>query len=157
MYKARATIKLVPILVACLLVQGCFGIVVDRKKTETLKNPYIVYSPDISNVDATSWTNRPTVTAAWLQEHWGTPTCVRLVSTDPKVEQRIYKFGLIWYGIMPSFVIPIPLILPFSSEKVVFFVLESEVVRVDVVKGHATGVIYAPIGPDAYPCSYAEW
>jgi hypothetical protein len=157
MSKARATIKLVPILTACLLVQGCFGIVVARKKTETPKNPFIGYSPAIYNVDSHGSTNRPIATAVWLQEHWGTPTRVRLVSTDPKVEQRIYKFGLIWYGIMPSFVVPIPLILPFSKEKVIFYVREGEVVRVDVVKNHATGVMYAPIGPDAYPCSYAEW
>jgi hypothetical protein len=154
-WKARVMAKLVPVLAACLLTPGCFGFVVNRTRTETFKQPWIADRPSISAVSTNYSTDVPT--AVWLQEHWGKPASIRRVSTQGPAERWTYKFRVAWCGIVPCVIVPVPLVLPLAREKVVFFVREGQVVSAEAVKGHASGVFWQPIGPDAYPVGFARW
>ena len=155
MNKLQATLRVVPLLAVCLLAQGCVGFVVARTKTETFKNPRIWRVPSLTAVSTNYSTN--VATAAWLRDHWGRPASVRPASTQSPAERWTYKFRIACYGVIPCVIVPVPLVVPATRQKVVFDVQEGRVVGADVVKSHFSGVFWQPLGPDAYPVGFAGW
>jgi hypothetical protein len=156
MCKSRLALKLTPVLAACLLTQGCVGIFVARTKAETFKNPKIGDKPAMHAVQE-AVSEMDSHTAAWLEDHWGKPTTVRPVSRETQGERWTYKFRPAWCGVIPSFVIPVPLLLPVASEKVVFFVRDGQVAGAEVARWHCSGVGASMFGPDSAPWNRGEW
>jgi len=160
MNKLRATAKLVPILVVCLLGQGCVGVCVAHIKTETYKNPEIGYEPTVNLWEwecvRSKGSRENPLTAAWLQEYWGKPTSVRPGTKETQGELWTYKFGLVGSGVIPLLIVPVPLILPLAREKVVFLVRDGHVVSADVEALNLSVVGFGLLGPDG-PWALCHW
>ncbi len=156
MNQTRIALKLAPLLAACLLLQGCVGFVVARTKTQTFTPPGIGEKPATSAVWArTDPANN--VTAAWLQDHWGSPASVRPASPDAQGELWTYKLGLACHGIIPCVIVPVPLVLPVGKQKVVFRVQEGQVLSAKVTSFGFSGAYASMIGPDGSPVADATW
>jgi hypothetical protein len=139
MCKSRIAAKLILILTASLLAQGCVGVFVGRTRTETFNTPHIGSGAATYAVSDASGSGDKR-TKAWLQDNWGKPTNIRPVAPEIQGELWTYKFGPVWYGVVPCVIVPIPLVLPLARQKVVFLVREGEVVSADVDKGDFSGM-----------------
>ena len=156
MNKSRSGVKLIPILTACLLAQGCVGVLVGRRSTETFKQPSIAEKPATYAIgDATSW--REAATSDWLRDHWGKPASIRPGPPETQGELWTYKFGPVWDGVVPCLIVPIPLVLPLGREKVVFLVREGEVVSADVLTFGFSGPRVSVFDKGSNPWVMARW
>ena len=145
--------KLIPVL-ACLLGNGCVGVGgwVCRTETAAFYQPYISDVAGLSGVRDQPWrgdTNTVTYSAEWLRSHWGEPKSI--TSGLPSEEVWTYKFGTCWSGVIPMLVIPIPLVLPLNSEKIMFQIRDGQVVRArrqtSARSGGGAGFGLGPEGP----------
>ena len=126
----------------CPLLQGCVGVVVPGPRTEIIDNPTIssyVREPDgVTKRNSSEATNSVVYTSEWLLTRWGTPQSIRHVAGSSD-EIWIYKSGTIWAGVVPFVLIPVPLMLPISKEKVSFSLHDRRVVRATVTKPWVVG------------------
>jgi len=140
-----STAKLTAILPVFLLLQGCVGVGVWSKEKTAISNPTISDTVRLDGV--TSGREGSAFTAAWLQAHWGAPKRVSPGSAAGE-ELWTYEFGQCWCGVIPMVVIPIPLVLPTGSEKMVFLLRDGRVVSAECVDSRHGGVGFGLIGPD---------
>lgn len=147
--------RTIPVLLLCLLAQGCVGIATSRTKAETFRNPKIWDWPSVYSAresEASGVTNTASYSASWLRTHWGKPASVRSVSSQGRDEMWTYKFGLLWNGAVPMLGIPIPLIVPVGRERVEFVLRDAQVIS--ATRTHEQGYEavagwywYGPCGP----------
>jgi hypothetical protein len=131
----------------CLLTQGCVGIFVPRAKTKAIDNPGVGAFARVTEVCKTYRTNQ-TCSATWLKNQWGNPASIRALPKEGQTELWTYRLRPIWCGVVPAFIVPLPLILPVAREQVTFFVREGEVTRAEVVESHISwfGLSASPEG-----------
>ncbi len=142
--------SLIPLLSACLLLQGCVGVAVCSRDTKTLKNPVIMETPHVASVmEGVGATEYTTV---WLKDHWGTPTRVQAASAGI---EEVWTYNLkrqCWCGVVPMLIIPSPLVVPTGAENVAFKVCDGRVLSAETVQrssgGAAVGLLSAE-GPFA--------
>src|SRR3974390_799658 len=98
--------------IPCLLLQGCVGGVVVKTRTTVINDPVIPFYAEIpqptSKSDSPEATNAVVYTPDMLRKYWDSPD---LVSHGEGAEEIwTYKSRLIWKGVIPFVVLPIPLI-----------------------------------------------
>jgi len=137
----------------CPLLQGCVGFAVLKQHTEVINNPVIASIRDSTypahNRDSSEATNALDYTSEWLQKHWGSPDCIKHVSGHSE-EIWTYKFRLIWDGVVPFVILPIPLAVPVGKEQVSFILRDGRVVSSRITKpwmvGPVAGIGISPEG-----------
>lgn len=77
-------------------------------------------------------------TPAWLQTHWGAPNRISKAHSGGD-EVWTYRFKLIWEGITPILILPIPLELPLGEQKVRFTLHDGKVVSASLTMPSETG------------------
>jgi hypothetical protein len=133
---------LCPLVVLLLLSQGCVGFYVRHTQDTTINDPVINNDPKVDGVEEhhpMEVTNSVEYTTAWLEGHWGKPTSVRPVADDDGGAIWTYKFRHCWCGLIPTVIVPIPLMLPVGREKVLFVVRKGRVVGAVVVVPWTSG------------------
>ncbi len=147
--RLRATT--IPLLTACLLLQGCVGVVFPGTRTKTQDEPLVREKSVYGALDQRPL-REPRTTAVSLRQRWGEPTSISQITAGSGGELWTYEFGRVWYGVIPSVVIPIPLALPLGREKVLFQVVNGEVVSAEsIIGGLAGGACASLVGPDGRP------
>ena len=142
--------KMIPYLALCLLVQGCVGATILKTRTNTIQDPVV---PDTSQYwprqrETFDITNTVVYTAGWLEAHWGKPTSISHAGTDHLDEIWTYRFGVIWEGVMPMILVPVPIALPVGREKVRFVLRDGRVLSVTRSESQMVGGAYGySIGP----------
>ena len=141
------TFRLVAVLVACLLSQGCVGVLVCSKASTTIKRPFInPTGPDVECVSEGFGGNE--YTGSWLKSNWGTPKSVKAVSGSNE-ELWTYQFKRqCWCGVIPMVIIPIPLVVPTGTEKAVFLLRDGRVVSAKRAKWWRGGAMAGLVGPE---------
>jgi hypothetical protein len=140
----------------CTLLQGCVGAVVLKTRTEVINDPVIPFASEIPQ--PTSRTNSPEATNAimytseMLRKYWEKPNLVTHGTGSEEI--WTYKSGLIWKGVVPFVIIPIPLILPLEKEKVCLTLRDGYVVSASTTRSHVAGATY---GIFLSPESGAGW
>jgi len=154
--KTIARLKLTPILAIAIFSQGCVGIVVHDMQTRTFEPTNLEKAPNVHSVSHISTINEKHLTenptTSWLEENWGHPSHVKLVTTPAQGEFWTYNFDHKWCGVMPWLFIPIPLFLPVGREHVVFYIQNGRVVKAErtTLSEYQTMVGFGPEGPMAY-------
>ncbi len=136
----RIKTAVLPVVAAFLFSQGCVGGVTQLRRVRTFAPPDIRDGPGTHSLVA-GVTNPA---AAWLRDHWGQPASIRPLSEGSQEEAWTYKCGCAWYGVIPFVVVPVPLILPLESKKVVFLVREGQVISAEVVDSNTSGWVFGP-------------
>ena len=145
--------KLILFAMFSLLLQGCVGVAVLKTHRKVINDPEISLHSnapgpdDVSERSSPAGTNAIIYTTEWLQTHWGHPNSVTRISGGPD-EIWTYKSGLIHNGVIPFVIIPIPLILPVTKEKVCFTLHNGCVVSARLTQFCVVGGIYGLIFPD---------
>jgi hypothetical protein len=147
--------KLILFAVFCLLLQGCVGVGVLKTHTKVINDPEIsLYSnnpspDDVGKRSSPAGTNAVIYTTGWLQTYWGHPNSITRIVGSPD-EIWTYKSRLIWEGVIPFVIIPIPLVLPVRKEKVCFTLHDGRVINASITQecmvGGTYGVILSPEG-----------
>lgn len=112
----------------CLILQGCVGIDVSNSRTETFQRPQISEAARSKGLCDSSGTSSITYSAAWLEGHWGKPARIVPARGESKDEVWVYKFDIIWAGVTPVVMIPVPLKAPVGREQVQFVLQDGKVV-----------------------------
>lgn len=138
MKNPASAIHAIAFVAMCMLVQGCVGGWTQRRQAKTFAPPSVGGKP-VPNAafqvhSAGHFSEVTSPTTAWLREHWGEPTTIGHRQGPPVDEVWTYKYGRAWYGAVPCVIVPIPLILPLESRKVVFYAREGRVVEAKVVE-----------------------
>jgi hypothetical protein len=154
----------------CLLAQGCIGFAVNKSQTRTFREPLLTDTASCGSVyeritslkelkeeqertkQDLSWrTNQVVYTSAWLKTHWGTPTSITRSGADSLDEMWTYKFDVIWEGIEPFIVVPIPLEVPVRREAIRFVMRDGHVISVGRIEpsrvGGVAGLLLSPDRP----------
>lgn len=144
--------KMVSYLTLGLLLQGCGGGGVLIRHSEMVRDPVVpdVPCPALYPQDLSKMTNGVVYTAAWLAAHWGKPAIIAHTGAGRHEEIWTYKFRLIWQGVVPVVIIPIPLALPVGREHVQFILQDgcvtSTTQRQRKTVGGAVGFGFGPCG-----------
>jgi hypothetical protein len=143
LYK-HGTKTFVVLAMLCPLLPGCVGGVALKTRTEVINDPVIPFYSEIPQ--PTSSTNSPQTTNAivytpdLLRKYWNRPD---LVTHGAGAEEIwTYKTRLIWKGVIPFVIVPIPLILPVEREKVCLTLRDGHVVSASTTKSHVAGATY---------------
>ena len=148
--------KIISAFAACLLVQGCVGVMFPGARTETLSKPVVSEQASLDGVHAAY--TEPQLTVVTLKERWGEPAVITPAAASPDGELWTYKFGPVWYGVIPCVVVPIPLVLPLGKEKAIFHVRDGNVVSAELIKCDLVGGACASlVGPDGRPWAGVGW
>jgi hypothetical protein len=152
----------------CLLLQGCIGFAVNDSRARTFREPvlpdhgFYVYEritslkelqeeQERTKSDLSWMTNKVVYTSAWLETHWGKPASITHSGTDGLDEIWTYKFDVIWEGIEPFIVVPIPLEAPVRREAVRFVLHDGcviSVMRIEPARvGGVAGLLISPYHP----------
>ena len=125
---------------ACMLVQGCFGTATLRTKTETFEHPLVDETRGLYSVQKkpSGKSSNPAYTAGWLRKHWGEPTNIKANNSNPTEELWTYEFTTLKNGVVPMFIIPVPLIAANGKEKVVFLLRNHTLVSAQIVHQETT-------------------
>ncbi len=142
----RKRLKLLPVLTACVLLQGCVGIGWWTRDSTSINKPFISDRADLEGVGKSH--NTFEYTGPWLHSHWGSPTSIRPASGLAGGEVWSYEFKRCWCGLIPMAIVPIPLVLPAGHEKVVFLVREGRVVNAKRVQCRHGGFGIGLVGPE---------
>jgi hypothetical protein len=103
---------------------------------------HITGTPGVDEVKYPTAADVGCPTKGWLRKHWGEPSETGHISKKRQTETWTYKFGgRVWCGVIPCIVVPIPLELPLSQNKVVFLVREGRAVKAEVVRCKNSGWI----------------
>ncbi len=73
-------------------------------------------SPSVSSIKgrySSSQNQKNNLTCQNIQEKWGAPDNIELIED---LEVLTYKNGLVWAGVLPFIVIPIPMAIPIGQE-----------------------------------------
>ena len=131
------------------------GVVIKKSKTTAINDPVIlnswtrqIYFEPLSayihqreQFSAFDANHKDVYTSEWLQKYWGHPDRISHSSTNSD-EIWTYKTDLIWEGVVPFVIIPIPLILPVTHDKVCLRLHDGRVVNATVTKRSAVGGTY---------------
>ena len=142
--------RTIPYLAFCLFVQGCVGGGVLKTRTTTIQDPIVPEQREYwpRQREAFDTTNTVVYTAAWLEDHWGKPASITHAGTDHLDEIWTYRFGVIWEGIAPIVLVPIPIAAPTKREKVRFALREGRVISATLIESHSVGgIVGYSIGP----------
>jgi hypothetical protein len=155
-----ASFRLIPLLAACLLAQGCVGVAVKSTQTKAFDSPSVKDKAVLDDgvresiagapPDSGPYDRATCPPVGWLRDHWGEPASVRQVSTQSRDEIWTYRFGRVWCGIVPCVVVPIPIVLPVGQEEVTFSVRDGRVVSAEVVRASLSftgAALFTPEGP----------
>jgi len=139
------------LIMLCPFLQGCVGGVILKTRTEVINDPLIPFYSEIpqpmSRTNSPEATNIVVYTPDMLRKYWVTPD---LVSQGAGSEEIwTYKSRLVWKGVIPFVIIPIPLILPLEREKVCLTLRDGHVVSASTTRSHIAGATYGIfLGPD---------
>jgi hypothetical protein len=130
----------------CLILQGCVGVVVPKTRTKVINDPIVSIYPDVPGAvrkrDSSETANvrdeTSECTSQWLRTYWGDPEHISRIPANSN-EIWTYKSGLVWEGVVPFVIIPIPLILPVTREKVRFSLHDGRVVSASVTESCTVG------------------
>ena len=136
----------------CFLLQGCVGLVVSKTRTTQINDPAVNMYQEVclavSELDPSQTNNVRTgksdCTSEWLRTCWGAPAHISRVPASSD-EVWTYKGDLVWEGIIPFAVIPVPLLVPATKEKVCFSVHDGHVVSARVIQSWLVGGTYGGI------------
>jgi hypothetical protein len=156
--------KLIPIAILCLTLQGCVGVVVPKTRTKVISDPVVsVYKdvPDAVRARNLAEATKPVMettncTSEWLRDYWGEPQHISHNSTGSD-EIWTYNSGLVWEGVVPFVIIPIPLVLPVAHEKVCFSLHDGRVVSASVTRSCTVGGTYGFIPNPEGGGSFGAW
>jgi hypothetical protein len=128
----------------CVLLQGCVGAVVLKTRTEVINDPVIQFDSEIpqpiSRKDSPEGTNTVVYTPELLLKYWNSPD---LVSHGAGSEEIwTYKSRLVWKGVIPFVIVPIPLILPLGKETVCLTLRDGHVVSASMTRSHTAGATF---------------
>jgi hypothetical protein len=156
--------KLILFAMLCLTLQGCVGLVVPKTRTKIISDPQVnIYGrrilDGVLSRDSSEYTNmtvlcRSNCTSEWLRNYWGDPDRISHISGGSG-EQWTYKFGLVWEGVVPFVIIPIPLVLPVAKEKVCFTLYDGRVVT--ATRSRTVGGTYGFIPKPEGGGSFGAW
>ena len=151
------TLMLIPILAVSLLTQGCIGVGLFGRKTETLDSPRIA-GTGIENVfDYHGFEHGSRIiTVDQLRTDWGDPLSITPASTGCQEELWTYEFGRIWCGIAPLLVVPVPLVVPVGRQKVVFFLKDGQAIKAEVTNSGSSGFAFFLLTAEG-PCKGLLW
>lgn len=151
-YRMKRGSKSIPLLILCLLLQGCVGVGVEKTQNQVYPNPHIsnFASADGLKYAGSNNTNSLACTATWLEGHWGKPSRITRDETGTQTETWTYKFGPIWNGVILVPMVPVPLILPVGREQVHFVIQEGHVVSAKTRTEQSIGCGY---GVSPGPCA----
>ena len=142
-------------LLVCLLTQGCVGVFIPRAGSRTVENPGVGGYASVAMIYQLSGTNQ-SPSASWLKAHWGKPTTIQAADGQGQGEQWTYRLYPIWCGVVPALIVPVPLILPVTSEKVTFNIREGQIAEAKVLELHFSGLgVY--VDPEGRSHSIAGW
>lgn len=150
----------VSILGVCLLIQGCVGVAALNATKEEISNPVINDVASLNAVSAGTAHNVRTnldYTAQWLEAHWGNPNTITPESGAGGGEIGTYKFGSSWRGVIPMLIVPIPLVLPTGSDRIVLVMRESRAVSAERVGSRFSGAGAGLLGPDGFGAWAGSW
>ena len=139
------------LLMLCPLLQGCVGAIVLKTRTEAISDPVIPFDSEIpqpvSRQKSPEATNTVVYTSELLRKYWNSPD---LVTKSAGSEQIwTYKTRLVWKGVIPFVIVPIPLILPVAREKVCLTLHDGHVVSASTTRSHIAGGTYGMfLGPE---------
>lgn len=106
-----------------LIMSGCAGFgVLYPSDTTPISNPKI--SSSFGKIYTTR--NEKQYTCSEVIELWGEPDSL---DTEGEIKTLTYKYGLVFAGIMPIVIIPIPLALPVGQKKTIIECHNNIVVR----------------------------
>jgi hypothetical protein len=154
-------VKLVSVIAATLLAQGCVGIVTRHMETKTFE-PAIVakkpatYSVGERSVESGNDPSNESPTSLWVKQSWGPPSQIKQVTRPTEDELWIYNFDHKWCGIMPCVIVPIPLLLPVGTERVIFHIREGRVTSAEVTTLGGYQAV-AGIGSDGPTAISGRW
>ena len=148
----------------CLLLQGCVGVTVLKTRTKVISNPEVCVYRDVPDAvrvrDSSENTNvavyKSQCTSEWLRTYWGIPDRINHLSENSD-EIWTYKSGLIWEGVVPFVIIPIPLALPVAREKVCFTLRDGCVVSASTTKSCTVGGTFGFIPNPEGGGSFGAW
>src|SRR3974390_105990 len=133
--------------IPCLLLQGCVGGVVVKTRTTVINDPVIPFYSEIpqptSRKDLPGATNEAAYTPDILRKYWNGPDLVSHGAGSDEI--WTYKSRLIWKGVVPFVIVPIPLILPVAREKVCLTLRDGDVVSGSTTRSHTAGGTYGVI------------
>lgn len=117
------------------------GGVILKTQTTVINDPVLPFYSEIpeptSRKDLPGTTNSIVYTPDLLREYWENPD---LVSHGRGSEEIwTYKSRLIWKGVIPFVIIPIPLILPVAKEKVCLTLRDGHVVSASTITSRTAG------------------
>lgn len=146
----------------CISVQGCVGVVVPKTRTKIINDPAVcayrgvpdeVLTHDSREAGGAFTTN---CTPEWLRTKWGAPDHI---SHDKANQDEVwmYKGDFAWVGVVPFVIVPIPLMLPLTREKVRFSVHDGHVVSARVTKSVTVGGTYGFIPNPEGGGSFGVW
>jgi hypothetical protein len=153
--------KLILFAILCLTLQGCVGVVIPKTRTKVISDPVVSVYKDVPDAvrarnlsEATKSVMETTnCTSEWLRTYWGDPQQISHLSENLD-EIWTYKSGLVWEGVVPFVIIPIPLVLPVAHEKVCFMLHDGRVVSASVTRsctvGGTYGIILNPNGGGSF-------
>ena len=144
--------KMIPYFALCLFVQGCVGVAIQKTRITTIQDPIVPDQREYWPRQRESFvmTNAVVYSAAWLQDHWGKPASITHEGANDPGEIWTYKYDVIWEGIAPMVLVPIPLGLPVGREKVRFLLRDDRIISATHTEprtvGGAYGFIMGPCG-----------
>ena len=128
----------------CLLLQGCVGGVVLKMRTTVINDPVIPFYSEIpqptSKKDSPEATNAVVYTPDLLRKYWNSPDLVNHGVGSEEI--WTYKSRLVWKGVIPFVIVPIPLILPVAREKVCLTLRDGHVVSASLTRSRTAGGTY---------------
>lgn len=120
------------------------GGVVLKTRTTVINDPVIPFYGEIpqptGRKDLPGATNVVGYTPELLRKYWENPDLVSQGAGSD--ETWTYKSRLIWKGVMPFVIVPIPLILPVAREKVCLILRDGHVVSASTTTSHIAGGTY---------------
>ena len=124
--KQRRVMRIMLLLAACTLMQGCIGAGIAWTHTGGCSNPDLEYLQhgNLRSRGAADTNGTP----AWLQTNWGKPTSVKRLGKGGTTEVWTYKYDLNWNGAVLFVIIPIPLEMPVGHEWTEVVIQEGRVI-----------------------------
>lgn len=146
--------RIVPLLILCVLTQGCVGISVQSAKTERFQDPHLADNGSARGLRDRDpgETNATAYTTAWLEAHWGKPSVIRHAGPGGLDETWTYKFDLNCTGALLFVIIPIPLEVPTGREGVQLAIRAGRVISGEQRFTRTVGGI---VGYSLGPCGFS--
>jgi len=119
------------------LLSSCVGVgVLYPKSSATIDHPQV--GPTLGFYGPGGVNN--STKCSEIKSRWGEPNHSSLKGSETTLE---YKYGLVWAGIMPIVLIPIPLALPVGRKSITMICVDDEIIR---ATGTETGLSAAYCG-----------